>query len=89
MTENQTRHGDDRTISPEALARLGGGQVAYMRSLKSEEVSELFPQAPHIAPGTKLWALLAADGTPIVLADDPQVVIANAHQHELSLVSVH
>lgn len=77
------------TISPEALAQLGGGHIAYMKALKGEEVNALFPQAPEFAPDHKLWALLAADGTPIVLADNPHAVAANAAQNNLAMVSVH
>ena len=88
MNETETIH-DIKTISPEAFAQLGGGEVAYMKTLRSEEVHELFPQAPEIAPGYELWALLAADGTPIVLADNPNAVMANAAEHDLMMVSVH
>jgi hypothetical protein len=89
MTETE-RHGDKSlSISPETLAALGSGQVAYVRSFQSEEVKALFPQAPNLAPGHKLWALLSADGTPIVLADTPQAVLANAAENNLVTVSVH
>ena len=47
------------TLTPEAFAVLGGGQVAYVREIKSEEVKSLFPQAPQIAPGMKLFSLHA------------------------------
>ena len=79
----------DQLITPEALAQLGGGHVAYMRTIDAGEVHRLFPRAPRIAPGTKLWALHAADGTPIVLADNPNAVLANAAEHDLTMVSVH
>ena len=36
-------------MSPEALAQLGGGRIAYLRSIRSEEVAALFPQAPQMA----------------------------------------
>lgn len=87
MTEHHET--ETRTITPEALAQLGGGHVAYMRSIEADKVHQLFPQAPRIAPGTRLWALHAADGTPIVLADSEAAVIANAARHELTMVSLH
>ena len=49
----------------------------------------LFPQAPQIAPGLKLFALHAADGTPIMLTDSREAAIANAWSQELETVSVH
>src|SRR5215510_1833126 len=35
-------------ISPEALAQLGDGQIAYVKEISSEQVAVLFPQAPKI-----------------------------------------
>lgn len=78
-----------RKMSPQTLASLGAGHVAYVRTFLSEEVNALFPQAPSMEPGQKLWALLSADGTPIVLADTPHAVMANAAENNLTTVSVH
>ncbi len=78
-----------RVMTPEAFAVLGGGKIAYLRPISSEEVRELFPQAPELAPGLKLFALLNADGTPILLTDSREAALANALQNELTTVSVH
>ena len=37
-------------VSVEALASLGEGHIAYVKQIRSEDVPELFPQAPKIAP---------------------------------------
>ena len=79
----------DSLISPEALAVLGDGKIAYVKSIRSEEVQSLFPQAPEIAPGLQLFALYAADGTPIMLTDSREAAVANAWSQELEAVSVH
>jgi len=76
-------------ISPEALAHLGDGEIAYVKPITSEQVAALFPQAPKIAPGTQLFALHAADGTPIMLTETREAAVANAWSHELETVSVH
>ena len=76
-------------ISLEALAGLGGGKIAYIKSIRSEDVRTLFPQAPQLAPGLKLFALHAADGTPIMVTDSRESAVANAWDHELETVSVH
>jgi hypothetical protein len=76
-------------ISPEMLAHLGEGQLAYVKSIRSEDVANLFPQAPKIAPGLKLFALHAANGTPIMLTDTREAALANAWSQELEAVSVH
>jgi hypothetical protein len=76
-------------ISTEALAHLGDGQIAYVKAIRSEDVPSLFPQAPQIAPGLQLFALHAADGTPIMITDTREAAIANAWSNELEAVSVH
>src|ERR1700760_1012574 len=79
----------ETSVSPEALASLGEGHIAYVKQIRSEDVPDLFPEAPEIAPGLKLFALHAADGTPIMLTDIREAAIANAWSNELQAVSVH
>jgi hypothetical protein len=76
-------------ITREALAQLGDGRLAYVKTIRSEDVATLFPQAPKIAPGIKLFSLHAADGTPIMLTDTREAALANAWSQELEPVSVH
>jgi hypothetical protein len=76
-------------ITQDALAHLGDGRLAYVRTVRSEDVAHLFPQAPKIEPGIKLFALHAADGTPIMLTDTREAALANAWSQELEAVSVH
>ena len=73
----------------EALAELGDGEIAYVRTIRSEDAHTLFPQVPDMQPGLKLFALYAADGTPIMLTDSREAAIANAWSQELETVSVH
>ena len=76
-------------ISPEALAQLGDGEIAYVKTIRSEDVHALYPQVPDIQPGLKLFALHAADGTPIMLTDSREAAVANAVSQQLETVSVH
>ncbi|MFG1421823.1 BQ00720 family protein [Roseixanthobacter liquoris] len=89
MIEKSTTDTAITPISPEALAGLGGGEIAYLRTIRSEDVPRLFPQAPQIAPGLTLFTLHAADGTPIMLTDSREAALANASEHALVTVSVH
>ena len=82
-------HITSHSISPEALALLGGGKIAYVKAVRSEDVPAMFPQAPQIAPGMQLFSLHAADGTPIMLTDSREAAVANAWSQELEAVSVH
>jgi hypothetical protein len=93
MRSNEMTNNDittrDPMISPEALALLGGGKIAYVKTIRSEDVQRQFPQAPQLAAGTMLYALHAADGTPIMLTDSREAAVANAWSQELEAVSVH
>ncbi len=86
MTEPSSSH---PVITQEALAHLGDGELAYVKPIRSEDVAKQFPQAPEMAPGIMLFALHAADGTPIMLTDTREAAVANAWSQELKAVSVH
>lgn len=89
MTSDKTISTMQAVMSPEALAGLGGGQVAYVKSMSSDEVKRIFPNAPALQPGMKLFALLNADGSPIMLTDSRETALANAWENDLATVSVH
>jgi hypothetical protein len=78
-----------QVMSTESFAALGGGRIAYVRAINSDEAKDLFPQMPSVVPNLELWALLAADGTPIMLADSREAVVMNAHENDLETVSLH
>ena len=83
----KSKQADD--MSPEALADLGDGEIAYVKTIRSEDVRPCFRKSPDIEPGLKLFALHAADGTPIMLTDSLEAAIANAMSQQLETVSVH
>lgn len=85
MTSNDTV----KSMPQDAFAALGGGRIAYLKALRSEDVHTLFPQAPELQPGLSLWALLSATGQPIMLTDSKAAAIASAHENDLETVSVH
>ena len=82
-------HTEKPIMSTQAFAVLGGGKIAYVKQIKSENVHELYPQAPEMQPGMQLFALHAADGTPILVTDTREAAVANAWNNELEAVSVH
>ncbi len=81
--------GGSLMMTNEQLAGLGGGRVAYLKAMRSEEVNRLFPAAPALQPGLELFALLGADGSPIIVTNSRDAAVANAMQQELEMVSVH
>jgi hypothetical protein len=76
-------------MSDRELAALGGGRVAYIKQLSSEEAMRIYPSANELPPGIRLFALHAADGTPIVLTDTRQAAVGHALGDELEIASVH
>ncbi|MBB4009471.1 BQ00720 family protein [Allorhizobium taibaishanense] len=76
-------------LSKNELAHLGSGEVGYIRKIRYDEVSRCFPDAPEIDPRTDLWALFAADGTPILLTDNRSSTFFKAAEDELKTVSLH
>jgi len=88
-TENEATTNRHPMMTEQAFAILGGGKIAYVKPIRSEDVHRLYPQAPELEPGMALFALHAADGTPIMVTDTREAAIANAITHELETVSVH
>lgn len=86
---NATKPSHPVEIGPAEFARLGEGHVAYVKPMSSDEVRRLFPQAPELAPGLELFALLSASGTPILLTDSRETAVAKAFAHDLATVSLH
>ena len=87
--KNAEPNGTHPAVTQEALAHMGDGRLASVRQIRSEKFAEIFPQAPQIEPGVDLFALYAADGTPIMLTDTREAAVANAWSQELEPVSVH
>lgn len=76
-------------MSMSDLAKLGGGKVAYIKVMSTDEAKELFPAVEGLPPGTDLFALHAADGTPLALTDSRQAAVGHAMGDELEIASVH
>ncbi|HVZ14397.1 MAG TPA: DUF1150 domain-containing protein [Bauldia sp.] len=77
------------TMTDDAFAVFGGGKIAYVKPLNAEQARGMFPSMPPVAPDLELWALVGADGSPIMLADSREAVMMNANEHELETMSVH
>ena len=89
MTDNETKTLAPTLFGPGDLAALGEGEVAYVKPMSSDEIRRLFPQAPELAPGLALFALLSASGAPILLTDSRDAAVANAWANDLETVSLH
>lgn len=76
-------------MSPRELQQLGGGVVAYIKTMTTDEAERMFPAIKGLPKGIPLYALHAADGTPLALTDTRQAAIGHAIGDELEIASVH
>jgi hypothetical protein len=79
----------EAVMSQRELAALGGGKVAYIKSMSSDEAKQMYPSIEDLPSGLQLFALQAADGTPIALTDSLQAAMGHAIGDELEVASVH
>jgi hypothetical protein len=82
-------HTDLKGINASDFAALGTGKLAYIKVMKSDEVKKTFPGTDEIKNGIRLFALLAADGSPILLTDSRDIAMNSAWEHELATVQLH
>ena len=80
---------DSTLITELELARLGDGQVAYIKLMTSAEARRMFPSIKGLPRGMDLFALHAADGTPLALTDSRQAAVGHAMEGELEVASLH
>ena len=76
-------------MSEHELARLGDGQIAYIRMMTTKEARSLFPMIEGLPRKGSLFALHSADGTPIALTDSRQAAVGHAREGELEVASIH
>ena len=81
--------GPPPAVTLSELAKLGGGKIAYIKMLTTDEAKEMFPAVTGIPSGINLYALNAADGTPIALTDSLQAAVGHAMDDELEIASLH
>ena len=75
-------------MSMTELAKLGGGKVAYIKVMSHDEAKQLFPAVEGLPTGIDLYALHAADGTPLVLTDSHQAALGHAMGDELEIAAI-
>lgn len=93
VVTKRSKRGRSSVITPVMseieFAKLGGGHVAYIKMMTQDDAKRLFPAIEGIPPGVNLYALHAADGTPIALTDTRQAALSHAMDGELFIASVH
>jgi hypothetical protein len=84
-----TKQNTADVMSAIEFARLGDGQVAYVKQVDSDQARNLFPALSGLPEGIDLYAVVGADGTPLGLTDSRSSAIASVIEYELEPVSVH
>jgi hypothetical protein len=75
VPQGQVQRIDIRHLTAEQLAGLGVSQIAYVKQVMMN--------------GTVAFAIHAADGTPMAVADSADVAAAAIRQHEMLPTLVH
>jgi len=81
-------NGQRSSLSDMEFAKLGAGQVGYIRKINTDELARRFPNLPPMTPGLEIWGLFGASGEPILLSDVRAQALAGAHEHELTTVTL-
>lgn len=89
MQHPESDHSTKKTWSVEALAALGGPKLVYVREVLAGDLSGRVEGLDGIPANTKLYAVHAADGTPMAVVDNREMAFAGARQHDFEPVSVH
>jgi hypothetical protein len=71
------------------LAKMGDGEVAYIRMMTSDEAQRMFPTITGLPDGINIFALHSADGTPLALTDSKQAALGHAMGDRLVVASIH
>ncbi len=71
------------------LAKLGDGEVAYIKMMTSDEAQRMFPTITGLPDGSNIFALHSADGTPLALTDSRQAAMGHAMGDRLVVASIH
>lgn len=76
-------------LSPEDLARLGDGALAYIKEIEGGDAAKLLGSGTRVPARARLFCLYNADGTPVSISDSRDGAIGSAFEHELLPMSLH
>ncbi|WP_310618548.1 BQ00720 family protein [Flexibacterium corallicola] len=87
MTDDLYVH--EHVTPTKSFEEYGTGEMAYVRRITPADLQLLFPDADLQGAQLPVWALLSADGHPIVLTDTRNAAVASAIESDLEALSVH
>jgi hypothetical protein len=76
-------------VTPEELAHIGEGALAYIRQIDGRDAIRLLGNRTNVAPDAKLFCLYNANGSPVSISGTHEAAVGSAFEHELLPISVH
>ena len=78
-------------FSAEALLAMGQNKTVYVRGViaRNLKAEGLLPKEAAIEEEKMLYAVHAADGTPLAIVDSRDLAFTGARQYDMEAVSVH
>ena len=89
MTHEEMPDTAPLAMSEIEFAALGDGEIAYIKTLSPQQAQSIYPQLKGLPEGITIFAVHAADGTPLALTDTHFAAVENAKEHDLIPMSVH
>jgi hypothetical protein len=80
---------ESQALTAIELAKLGDGDIAYIKVMTSDEAQKAFPTIEGLPTGINLYALHSADGTPLALTDSRSAAVGHARGDELEVRALH
>lgn len=71
------------SILDSTIAHMGNDSVAYLREITSDEIHDKFPHVENVNGGMMYWAMFAADGSLLMLADSEKDLTHSAFYSDL------
>ena len=81
--DNPLRH-----LTPAQFMALGGNAVVYVRSVSAEQLSDFMDEG-HLTGQDDYQIVVAADGSPLLVADSPEAVEEWLADRNYGVVTVH
>ncbi len=80
---------DLRTLSDEAFANAGVGNIVYVREVLAGDLVSEFGNEINVPADTVLYSVHAANGERMAVLDNRDAAFAGARQYDMEPVSVH
>lgn len=78
-----------KSLTAEEFAALGGEHIVFVRSISGEALADFVPQATFVPEDGDYVLIMSADGSPLLVTDNQQVVDEWLDNHSVEVVTRH